>query len=132
MSATIHLLNGGLLDAPEDEPESIRQFRLLAESLDIRILLGEIFLKLAQTDNSDNEHVHYEALERMANGRDFPGIDQARILMRNLDLLRCYDQTRQRREYWRQIAKAGGVDFDALLKECKKTEFSQGETPDGD
>ncbi len=76
---------------PEQEPEDIRLFRKIAESEDIRILLGNFFLKLAASESSRVDTPHADLLDRMLAGRDISCTEQLRILVKNLDMLRIYD-----------------------------------------
>lgn len=97
-----------LLEHDETEPESIRLFRKLAESEDIRILLGDFFLELAASETEDRESPHADLLRRMIGGRTPDCESQLEILAKNLDLLRQYDIGKAARaRFIRRAGEAG-------------------------
>lgn len=77
--------------AAEPDEKELAMFRKLAESEDIRLLLGSYFLKLAATEDKNVAHPHLEVLTRMAGGRSLACDAQLRLLAMNLDLLRKHD-----------------------------------------
>lgn len=93
-----------LLEHNETEPESIRMFRKIAESEDIRILLGDFFLALAAGEPEDKEKPHEDLLRRMIGARNPACESQLENLAKNLDLLRQYDLGKAAKARFRKMA----------------------------
>lgn len=79
------------VEPSEKEPDSIRMFRRLLESEEVRLLLGDFFLRIAANEPQNQTHPHRDLFRRMVGDREFACNLQIMNLADNLDLLREYD-----------------------------------------
>lgn len=89
--ARISSFSSALIERSDEEPVSIGLFRKMARSEEIRLLLGDFFLRLAANEPADRETPHQDLLRRMLGAREMACNEQLSILAKNLDLLRNYD-----------------------------------------
>lgn len=94
-----------LLEEPAQEPESVAQMRKLANSEDVRLLLGDFLLRAAAAEPATEEKPHERLLDKIVGAKEVPGEEQVRILMANMDELRFYDLAVERKERFRAMAR---------------------------
>lgn len=91
------LLRFNDVDPAAPEPASMVMIRKMLASEDVRFLLGDFLLRLACHAPAPDKRPHENLFNRLVGDDDAPGADQIRILMRNFDNLRAYDQKKTAR-----------------------------------
>lgn len=83
--------------APEKKPEDLEITRRLLHGDEARLLLGDLFLRIAAAAPANCRTPHQDLLKKMLGSRDIPWSDTLLLLMRNLDSLRARDLAEKRR-----------------------------------